>query len=96
MHLIRNGALAEFPDCVTARGAKHQLELAEQVKNGIRCALLYIVQRGEAQSFRVAADLDPAYAKAAEAATMAGVETFAYSCNMEESGITLKQSLLIK
>ncbi|MCX7344086.1 MAG: DNA/RNA nuclease SfsA [Proteobacteria bacterium] len=96
VHLIRNGTLAEFPDCVTARGAKHQLELAEQVKNGIRCVLLYVVQRGEAQSFRVAADLDPAYAKAAEAATMAGVETFAYSCNMQECGITLKQSLLIK
>lgn len=96
VHLIRNGSLAEFPDCVTARGAKHQLELAEQVKNGIRCVLLYVVQRDDVQSFSVAADLDPAYAKAAEAATRAGVETFAYSCNMQESGITLKQSLLIK
>jgi sugar fermentation stimulation protein A len=96
VHLIRNGALAEFPDCVTARGAKHQLELAEQVKNGIRCVLLYVVQRGDAQSFSVAADLDPTYAKASKDATSAGVETFAYSCNMESAGITLKQSLLIE
>ncbi len=96
VHLIRNDSLAEFPDCVTARGAKHQLELAEQVKNGIRSVILYVVQRGDVESFKVAEDLDPAYAKASKMATSAGVETFAYSCNMEESGITLKQSLLIK
>jgi sugar fermentation stimulation protein A len=95
VHLIREGTLAEFPDCVTARGAKHQLELAEQVKNGVRSVVLYVVQRGDAQSFKEAADLDPAYAKAAVQAAMAGVETLAYSCNMESSGITLKQSLQV-
>ena len=93
VHLIRDGAMAEFPDCVTARGAKHQQELLEQVKNGIRSVVLYVVQRGDAQSFKVAADLDPAYARAAVEAARAGVEMLGYSCNMDADGITLKQSL---
>lgn len=96
VHLIRHGTLAEFPDCVTARGAKHQQELAEQVKNGIRCVVLYVVQRDDAESFKVAEDLDPTYAKASEFATQAGVETIAYSCHMQTDGITLKQKLQVK
>ena len=96
VHLIRSDNIAEFPDCITARGAKHQEELAEQVKQGIRCVLIYVVQRSDVTSFRVAADLDPAYAKAAKEASITGVETIAYSCNMEAIGITLKQRINIK
>lgn len=95
VHLIRNDYMAEFPDCVTARGAKHQLELAEQVKNGIRSVVLYVVQRDDALTFKVAHDLDKAYGEASKFATEAGVETIAYSCNMHPSGITLKQSLQV-
>ncbi len=95
VHLIRGNDMAEFPDCVTARGAKHQLELAEQVKNGIRSVVLYVVQRNDALSFKVASDLDKAYGQAAQFARDAGVEMLAYSCNMEASGITLKQSLQV-
>ncbi len=95
VHLIRQDALAEFPDCVTARGAKHQQELSLQAKNGVRSVVLYVVQRDDAQSFRTAADLDPAYAHAAAEAALAGVETLAYSCHMAASGITLKQKLRV-
>ncbi len=95
VHLIRGNHMAEFPDCVTARGAKHQLELAEQVKNGIRSVVLYVVQRNDALSFKVADDLDEAYGKAAQFAADAGVEMLAYSCNMEANGITLKQRLKV-
>lgn len=95
VHLIRENYLAEFPDCVTTRGAKHQLELAEQVKNGIRSVVLYIVQRDDAKSFKVADDLDKIYGEASKQASKAGVETIAYSCNMLPSGITLKQPLQV-
>lgn len=95
VHLIRNNYIAEFPDCVTSRGSKHQLELAEQVKKGIRSVVLYVVQRDDALTFRVAHDLDKAYSEASQQATEAGVETLAYSCNMLPSGITLKQSLQV-
>lgn len=95
VHLIRGNHMAEFPDCVTDRGAKHQLELAEQVKNGIRSVVLYIVQRDDALTFKVASDLDKAYGEAARFAASAGVERLAYSCNMKPNGITLKQPLQV-
>ena len=95
VHLIRSNNMAEFPDCVTVRGAKHQLELAEQVKKGIRSVVLYVVQRNDALTFNVADDLDKVYGEAAQLAAAAGVEMLAYSCNMEASGITLKQQLQV-
>lgn len=93
VHLIRAENIAEFPDCVTARGAKHQQELLEQVQNGVRCVVLYVVQRGDAKFFKVANDLDKVYGQAALQAYKGGVEMLAYSCDMSNQGINLKQQL---
>lgn len=93
VHLIRSENIAEFPDCVTARGAKHQQELLEQVQNGVRCVVLYVVQRGDAEFFKVANDLDKVYGQAALQAYKCGVEMLAYSCDMSNQGINLKQQL---
>ncbi len=80
VHLRREPELAEFPDAVTARGAKHLGELAYRVAEGARAAMLYLVQRGDCRRFRLADDLDPAYAAAFQAARAAGVEAVAYAC----------------
>jgi sugar fermentation stimulation protein A len=93
VHLIRVGHVAEFPDCVTARGAKHQQELLEQVQNGVRCVVLYVVQRGDAKFFKVANDLDKVYGQAALQSYKGGVEMLAYSCDMGKQGINLKAQL---
>lgn len=93
VHLIREGQVAEFPDCVTARGAKHQQELLEQVQNGVRSVVLYVLQRGDANFFKVASDLDKAYGEAARKSYQGGVEMLAYSCEMGSTGIHLKQQL---
>lgn len=93
VHLIREGQVAEFPDCVTARGAKHQQELLEQVQNGVRSVVLYVLQRGDAKFFKVAGDLDKAYGEAASHAYKGGVEMLAYSCDMNPQGISLKEQL---
>lgn len=93
VHLIREGQVAEFPDCVTARGAKHQQELLEQVQNGVRSVVLYVLQRGDAKFFKVANDLDKAYGEAASQAYKGGVEMLAYSCDMSKQGIKLKEQL---
>lgn len=93
VHLVRENRIAEFPDCVTTRGAKHQLELSAQVKNGVRSVLLYVVQREDVDAFKVARDIDKVYAHNADEAVKQGVEVFAYSCAMEKDGINLKKSL---
>lgn len=72
--LSRQPGLGEFPDSVTARGARHLADLAAQVGQGDRAMLLYLVQRTDVTRVTLAADLDPAYARAFAAARAAGVE----------------------
>lgn len=76
--LCRQNGLAEFPDSVTKRGAKHLGELAGMVAQGHRAAMLYLVQRTDCTAFDLARDIDPAYGHAFDAARAAGVETFCF------------------
>lgn len=87
VHLMRRPGLAEFPDCVTARGAKHLAELADVAAGGGRAVMAFVVQRGDCDRVAIAADLDPAYARAFAAARQAGVEVIAYGCRVTPEGI---------
>lgn len=95
VHLSRQKGLAEFPDCVTARGTKHLHELSAMVAAGHRAVMLFMIQRGDCSRFRVAADYDPAYAAAFSKARNAGVETLCYACEVTATGIRLDRSLPI-
>jgi sugar fermentation stimulation protein A len=86
VHLMRRPGLAEFPDSVTARGARHLAELAAMVAAGHRAVMLFVVQMGSAARFALAADIDPAYATAYAAARAAGVEALAYRCRITGAG----------
>jgi sugar fermentation stimulation protein A len=92
---LKRGMQAEFPDCVTARGAKHLEELAAEVRAGHRALMFFCIQRNDCAAFRVAADLDPAYARAFAAARAAGVEAVAYACDVQLSGIRIVRPLEI-
>jgi sugar fermentation stimulation protein A len=89
VHLRREGDWAEFPDCVTARGARHLDELAAMAAGGARALMLYVVQRTDCGRMRLAADLDPGYARAFAAATAAGVEAVAHGTLISPRGVTL-------
>lgn len=89
VHLMRTSGLAEFPDSVTERGVKHLHELAAMVAAGHRAVMVYLIQRADAESLAFAADIDPSYAAALQAARQAGVETLAYRCRMTLDGIEL-------
>lgn len=62
-----------FPDAITARGRRHLERLADIARAGGRAAVVYVVQRGDARAVRAAAEVDPAYAAAAEWAARCGV-----------------------
>src|SRR5690606_14726375 len=76
--LSREIGLGEFPDSVTARGAKHLGELARVAQAGHRAAVLSLVQRTDCRRVVLAPDIDPAYGAASEAARQAGVEFYCY------------------
>ncbi len=95
-HLHRNAALAEFPDSVTKRGARHMDELASMVEAGNRAVVVWCVQRMDCEAFAIAGDIDPGFNAAAASAVMQGVETFAYSCRLTTDEIVIARQLPIR
>ncbi|GGF39465.1 sugar fermentation stimulation protein [Aliidongia dinghuensis] len=93
VHLSRGDGLAEFPDCVTQRGAKHLLELADMVAGGARAVMLFVVQRDDCDRFRTAEDFDPTYHAGLKVAIAAGVEVLVYSCRVTIEGIRIARKL---
>ena len=87
VHLMRQPGLAEFPDAVTARGAKHLEELVEAVATGARAVMLFVIQIGSANRFALARDIDPRYGAAFDHARVVGVEAIAWRCTLDRKGI---------
>ena len=96
VHLRRTGDWAEFPDCVTARGARHLDDRGGRVGGGHRGVMVSLVQRTDCARLRLAADLDPAYAAAARRAQEAGVEVLCYGTRIDPGGVTLAARLPVE
>lgn len=96
VHLSRRDGLAEFPDSVTERGAKHLAELGAMVADGHRAVMVYLIQRSDAERFSLAADIDPRYAAAYQVAREKGVEALAYACHLTPEGIAIAHSVPIE
>ncbi len=91
--LRRSGDRAEFPDSVTARGAKHLEELATIARGGGRAVMVYLVQRDDCLRVQLAGDIDPAYVAAFGTAIAAGVEAIAYGTRISRAGVAIGQRL---
>jgi sugar fermentation stimulation protein A len=89
VHLMRKPRLAEFPDSVTVRGAKHLDDLAAAVEAGARAVLLFVIQIPSADRFAIARDIDPDYAAAFDRARAKGVEILAWRCSVTVEGIEI-------
>ena len=95
VHLMRDAGVAEFPDSVSTRAAKHQVELADMVDAGARAVTVYLCQRSDCDRFRLADDIDPDYAAAARAAGKRGVEALCYACDLTPDAIAVSRRLKI-
>ena len=96
VHLMRDTGVAEFPDSVSTRAAKHQGELANMVEQGARSVTVYLCQREDCDSFRLAADIDPDYARAVKDAKQRGVEAICYACALTPEAISVSHRLEMK
>lgn len=92
-HLSRGNGLAEFPDCVAARSAKHLRELEAMVAAGDRAVVLFTVQRQDCDRFSACHDIDPVFAAALDHAAEAGVEVLVYQCAMSTGAIRLDRPM---
>lgn len=87
VHLVRSPYLAEFPDSVTSRGAKHLRELATMAEAGHRAVMVYLIQRSDCCSFKLCRDMDPVYCAAFDNAMKRGVEAYAIRCQISPQEI---------
>ncbi|HHL33638.1 MAG TPA: DNA/RNA nuclease SfsA [Desulfobulbaceae bacterium] len=98
---VKNCSLAEngtalFPDAVTARGTKHLHELDRLHREGNECAVLFCVQRADADRFMPAAHIDPVYAEALWKVRENGVQVLAYQAEVTPAAITLTTKLPVQ
>ena len=91
--LSRQTGLAEFPDSVTKRGAKHLSELSAMVPQGHRAVMLYLIQRTDCTAMTLAADIDPTYAQAFKDARKTGVEVLCLSTRITPEGVWVSAPL---
>lgn len=93
VHMMRRAGLAEFPDSVTERGAKHLEELAAMVMAGHRAVMLFLIQRSDVKRLSLARDVDATYGAAFDRAVAAGVEVMAYRCRITPEEIAVERQV---
>ena len=91
--LVRNDKIAEFPDAVTSRGTKHLKELIAAKKKGYESYLLYLIQREDCKTFKIANDIDQEYKIAFNMAIKNGVRILCYDCKLSNEEIILNNQI---
>ena len=87
------GRRALFPDAPTSRGARHVRELTEIVCQGERAAVLFLLQRADADVFSPHEERDPELARALQEAVDQGVEVYAYRSLVSPAEIRLLDAI---
>ena len=91
--LMRKKGIAEFPDSVTSRGARHIDELINASKKGYKIFIAYIIQREDCKKFKIAADIDPEYSKLLSKAVKKKLNILCYDCKFSLKGIKLNNKI---
>ena len=91
--LVRKNKVAEFPDAITSRGTKHLKELSRARKKGFVSYILYLIQREDCKSFKIAKDIDQEYKNAFDNALKSGVKILCYDCKISDEEIKLNNQI---
>ena len=91
--LSRKDKIAEFPDAITSRGTKHLKELIIAKQRGFQSYILYLIQREDCKSFRIAKDIDEDYKIAFDIALKKGVKIICYDCKISTEEIKLNNRI---
>ncbi len=89
----KRGHTAYFPDCVTARGAKHMDELEKVCQNGFSATVLFLIQRNDCIDFKIASDIDISYMQSFHNAIESGVNVLAYDCKLGDESICINKKI---
>ena len=94
--LKRKPKIAEFPDAITSRGAKHINELIQARKKGYEIYLVFVIQREDCDEFDIARDIDPEYSKLLNKAVKKKLNILCYDCKFSSKGIKVNKKIKFK
>ena len=94
--LTRKPKIAEFPDAITSRGAKHIDELIKASKKGYEIYIAFIIQREDCNQFVIARDIDPQYSELLSKAVKKKLNILCYDCKFSSKGIKLNKKIRFK
>lgn len=83
--------VARFPDAVTGRGLRHVQELTGRLAHGERAAVVFIVQRPDADRLEPHWARDPDFAQALTTAATRGVALLACTCRLTTTQMALER-----
>jgi len=87
---FRKNGVDFFPEAPTSRGTHHLENLVTARQQGIRSAMIFLVQRGDVQVFSPNVPADLKFYEAFLKPLLKGVEIAAFSCEVTITGIKLK------
>lgn len=90
------GGRALFPDAPTGRGRKHVGTLTRALDQGLAAAMVFVVQRQDAQVFSPNVSTDPQFAAALARAADVGVSIRAYDCQVNLDEIAISSALPVE
>ena len=94
--LMRKPKIAEFPDSITSRGAKHINELIKASKKGYEIYIAFIIQREDCNQFAIASDIDLEYSELLSKADKKKLNILCYDCKFSTKGIKLNKKIKFK
>ena len=94
--LRRKPKIAEFPDAITSRGAKHIHELIKASKKGYKIYIAFIIQREDCDQLSIASDIDPEYSQILSKAIRNKLKVLCYDCKFSSKGIKLNKKIKLK
>lgn len=92
---LEEEGLSMFPDAPTERGTKHLLELIEVKGTGRGAGVIFLIQMNGIKSFKPHEERDKKFAEALRQASNAGVDIFAYQCEVTEKSIDISTPVKI-
>lgn len=90
------GRRALFPDCPTARGARHVRALTAARRRGHPAALVFVAHREDVDSIAPWPAIDPDFTRALREAHRRGVRLLGYTCRVRPEGNTLLRRIPVE
>jgi A/G-specific adenine glycosylase/sugar fermentation stimulation protein len=88
---LEEEGVVRFPDAPSERAVKHLSELIQAKREGYRACVLFVIQMEDVRCFLPNREMHAEFAETLARAAEAGVEVFAYDCNVTPDELSIRR-----